>query len=121
MTPGDDEGHSEGRLVSRNTLLPPASVGPSSPLVRRRKKRDLMEVMEEEAQELLSFFNHRNVDALFKLIRNTLELLRKRVQGSAPMHFSGDNNYKLYIFFLTIHTYLLKLKVKCTEPKNETK
>lgn len=116
MTPGDDEGHSEGRLVSRNTLLPPASVGPSSPLVRRRKKRDLMEVMEEEAQELLSFFNHRNVDALFKLIRNTLELLRKRVQGSAPMHFSGDNNYKLYIFFLTIHTYLLKLKVKCTEP-----
>ncbi|XP_024917266.1 dynein heavy chain 5, axonemal [Cynoglossus semilaevis] len=88
---GDDEGHSEGRLVSRNTLLPPASVGPSSPLVRRRKKRDLMEVMEEEAQELLSFFNHRNVDALFKLIRNTLELLRKRVQGSAPMHFSVES------------------------------
>lgn len=59
-----------------------------------------MEVMEEEAQELLSFFNHRNVDALFKLIRNTLELLRKRVQGSAPMHFSGDNDYKTIYFFL---------------------
>ncbi|XP_029359358.1 dynein heavy chain 5, axonemal isoform X2 [Echeneis naucrates] len=80
---GDDEGHSESHLFSRNTLLPSASVGPSSPLMRRKKKRDLMEVMEEEAQELLSYFNHRNVDALLRLTRNTLEMLRKRIHASS--------------------------------------
>uniref|UniRef100_A0A3P8Q8G2 Dynein axonemal heavy chain 5 n=1 Tax=Astatotilapia calliptera TaxID=8154 RepID=A0A3P8Q8G2_ASTCA len=80
---GDDE-----RLFSRNTLLRSASVGPSSPLVRRKKKRDLMEVMEQEAQELLSYFNHRNVDALLKVTRNTLEMLRKRIHTSSLIHFS---------------------------------
>lgn len=84
-----DEGCSEGHLLSRNTSLPPASVGPSSPVLRRKKKRDLMEVMEQEAQELLSYFNHRNVDALLKLTRNTLEMLRKRIHTSSLMHFLG--------------------------------
>ncbi|TNN79750.1 Dynein heavy chain 5, axonemal [Liparis tanakae] len=87
---GEDEGRSEGRLFSRNTLLPPASVGPSSPLVRMKKKRDLMEVMEEEAQELLSYFNHRNVDALLRLTRNTLEMLRKRIHASSLTHFLAE-------------------------------
>ncbi|XP_056299693.1 dynein axonemal heavy chain 5 isoform X1 [Pseudoliparis swirei] len=87
---GEDEGRSEGRLFSRNTLLPPASVGPSSPLMRRKKKRDLMEVMEEEAQELLSYFNHRNVDALLRLTRNTLEMLRKRIHASSLTHFLAE-------------------------------
>ncbi|XP_027143184.1 dynein heavy chain 5, axonemal isoform X2 [Larimichthys crocea] len=89
---GEDEGRSEGRLFSRNTLLPPASVGPSSPLVRRKKKRDLMEVMEEEAQELLSYFNQRNVDALLRLTRNTLEMLRKRIHASSLMHFMAEGD-----------------------------
>ncbi|XP_070823538.1 dynein axonemal heavy chain 5 isoform X4 [Chaetodon trifascialis] len=87
-----DEGRSEDRLFSRNTLLPPASVGPSSPLVRRKKKRDLMEVMEAEAQELLSYFNHRNVDALLRLTRNTLEMLRKRIHASSLMHFLAESD-----------------------------
>ncbi|XP_070823536.1 dynein axonemal heavy chain 5 isoform X2 [Chaetodon trifascialis] len=89
---GEDEGRSEDRLFSRNTLLPPASVGPSSPLVRRKKKRDLMEVMEAEAQELLSYFNHRNVDALLRLTRNTLEMLRKRIHASSLMHFLAESD-----------------------------
>ncbi|XP_036931610.1 dynein heavy chain 5, axonemal isoform X3 [Acanthopagrus latus] len=89
---GEDEGRSEGRLFSRNTLLPPASVGPSSPLVRRKKKRALMEVMEEEAQELLSYFNHRNVDALLRLTRNTLEMLRKRIHASSLIHFLAESD-----------------------------
>ncbi|XP_030249747.1 dynein heavy chain 5, axonemal isoform X3 [Sparus aurata] len=89
---GEDEGRSEGRLFSRNTLLPPASVGPSSPLVRRKKKKDLMEVMEEEAQELLSYFNHRNVDALLRLTRNTLEMLRKRIHASSLIHFLAESD-----------------------------
>ncbi|XP_030605717.1 dynein heavy chain 5, axonemal isoform X1 [Archocentrus centrarchus] len=87
----DSEGEDE-RLLSRNTLLPPASVGPSSPLVRRKKKRDLMEVMEQEAQEVLSYFNHRNVDALLRVTRNTLEMLRKRILTSSLLNFSAESD-----------------------------
>uniref|UniRef100_A0A8C5C0U0 Dynein, axonemal, heavy chain 5 n=1 Tax=Gadus morhua TaxID=8049 RepID=A0A8C5C0U0_GADMO len=82
---GNPKHRSDARLFSRNTLAPPGPGGPStaSPLVRgRRKKRDLLEVMEEEAQELLSHFNHRNVDALLRLTRNTLEGLRRRIHAS---------------------------------------
>ncbi|CDQ81047.1 unnamed protein product [Oncorhynchus mykiss] len=58
----------------------------------QRKKRDLLEVMEEEAQELLSHFNHRNVDALLRLTRNTLETLRKRLHASSLLHFLGNTS-----------------------------
>uniref|UniRef100_A0A8C1CTU1 Dynein, axonemal, heavy chain 5 n=1 Tax=Cyprinus carpio carpio TaxID=630221 RepID=A0A8C1CTU1_CYPCA len=81
----EEECKSEGRLLSRSTMAP--SVGPSSPLMRKKKKKDLMKVMEEEAKELLSHFNHRNVDALLRLTRNTLETLRKRIHASSLMHF----------------------------------
>ncbi|XP_046898543.1 dynein axonemal heavy chain 5 isoform X2 [Hypomesus transpacificus] len=88
---GEEEGRLEGRLFSRNTTVPSAapSIGASasSPLAKRKKKKDLMEVMEEEAQELLSHFNHRNMDALLRLTRNTLEGLRKRIHASSLSHF----------------------------------
>nr|XP_019946997.1 PREDICTED: dynein heavy chain 5, axonemal [Paralichthys olivaceus] len=87
----DSEGEDEGQQFSRNTLLPTASTGPPSPLGRKKKKkRDLMEVMEEEAQELLSHFNHLNVDALLRLTRNTLEMLRLRLQDSPLKHFKAE-------------------------------
>ncbi|KAK2844297.1 hypothetical protein Q5P01_010956 [Channa striata] len=35
---GENEGHSDGRLCSRNTLPPTASVGSSSPVVRRKRR-----------------------------------------------------------------------------------
>lgn len=44
---------------------------------------DLKDVMEEEAQKLLSHFNHRNLDALLKMTRNTLEMLRKHFSSSS--------------------------------------
>ena len=84
-------GEDESQLFSRNILLPPAGTTPSSPLVRKKKKRDLMEVMEEEAQELLIHFNHLNMDALLRLTRHTLEVLRKHVQGSSHQHFNGGS------------------------------
>lgn len=76
-------------MVSRKTLLPPASVGPSSPLIRKKKKKDLAEVMEEEAKKLLSYFNHRCVESLFRLTRSNLEMLRKRIEQPSVNHFSG--------------------------------
>nr|XP_055066586.1 dynein axonemal heavy chain 5 [Misgurnus anguillicaudatus] len=87
---GEEEIKSEGRLLSRSTTVP--SIGPSSPLMRKRKKRYLMEVMEGEAQELLSHFNHRNVDALLRLTRNTLETLRKRLHTSTLTHFLAETD-----------------------------
>lgn len=77
-------------MVSRKNLLPPASVAPSSPLVRKKKKKDLAEVMEEEAKKLLSYFNHRCVESLLRLTRSNLEMLRKRIEQPSVNHFSGS-------------------------------
>ncbi len=65
------------------------SVGPSSPMIRKKKKKDLMKGMEEEAKELLCHFNHRNVDALLRLTRNTLETLCKCIHATSLINFLG--------------------------------
>ncbi|XP_028835842.1 dynein heavy chain 5, axonemal isoform X2 [Denticeps clupeoides] len=80
----------DGRFVSQTTMAP--SVGPSSPMIKKRRKRDLMAMIEEEAQELLSHLNHRNLDALLRLTRNTLEMMRKRIHASSTMQFLGNNS-----------------------------
>uniref|UniRef100_A0A3B3QAQ7 Dynein axonemal heavy chain 5 n=1 Tax=Paramormyrops kingsleyae TaxID=1676925 RepID=A0A3B3QAQ7_9TELE len=69
-----------GRLLSSNAMT--TSSGPSPP-VKKRRKKDLKAAMEAEARELLSHFNHRNVDALLRLTRNTLEQLRRRIHTSS--------------------------------------
>uniref|UniRef100_A0A3Q3BB94 Dynein, axonemal, heavy chain 5 n=1 Tax=Kryptolebias marmoratus TaxID=37003 RepID=A0A3Q3BB94_KRYMA len=79
--------HLSTKFVLCKIMLRLSYVGPSSPLMRRKKKRNLMEVMEEEAQELLSYFNHRNVDALLRVTRNTLEMIRKRIHTSSLIPF----------------------------------
>ncbi|XP_060727240.1 dynein axonemal heavy chain 5 [Tachysurus vachellii] len=81
----EEESKSDKGLFSRNTAT--LSTGPSSPQMRKKKKRHMMEAMEEEAQELLSHFSHRNLDALLRLTRNTLEALRRRIHASSLMHF----------------------------------
>ncbi|KAL4616938.1 dynein heavy chain 5, axonemal [Arapaima gigas] len=86
----EQNGKTEARLLSRNATG--TSIGPPSTLGKRKKKRDMLEVMEEEAQELLSHFNHRNVDALLRLTRNTLEHLRRRVHASSMLHFMAESD-----------------------------
>ncbi|XP_062925653.1 dynein axonemal heavy chain 5 [Mobula hypostoma] len=61
-----------------------------SPLTRRKKKD--LESMEEEAQELLSYFSHRNVDALLQVTRNTLETIRKRIHSSFLLYFMENDH-----------------------------
>uniref|UniRef100_A0A2K5U8Y9 Dynein axonemal heavy chain 5 n=1 Tax=Macaca fascicularis TaxID=9541 RepID=A0A2K5U8Y9_MACFA len=56
-----------------------------------RKKKET-EMLEEEARELLSHFNHRNVDALLKVTRNTLEAIRKRIHSSHTINFRDSNS-----------------------------
>ncbi|XP_078395203.1 dynein axonemal heavy chain 5 [Cetorhinus maximus] len=79
-----EERKSEKRSFTYNASQ--ISSGPLSP-VTKRKKKDLMEILEEEAQELLSHFSHRNVDALLKVTRNTLEAIRKRIHSSSLLYF----------------------------------
>lgn len=71
-----------------------------------------MEVMEEEAQELLSYFNHRNVDALLKLTRNTLEMLRKRIHTSSLMHFLGGSFVTLLLSYVAALNSLAYRQIK---------
>lgn len=71
-----------------------------------------MEVMEEEAQELLSYFNHRNVDALLRLTRNTLEMLRKRIHASSLIHFLGGSCVTI---LLVLVLWLIKTFLKGLE------
>ncbi|KAM9637240.1 dynein axonemal heavy chain 5 [Morphnus guianensis] len=57
----------------------------------KRKRMDL-ELLEEEANELLSYFNHCNIDALLKVTRNALETIRKRIHASSVINFLGNHN-----------------------------
>ncbi|XP_013370435.1 PREDICTED: dynein heavy chain 5, axonemal isoform X2 [Chinchilla lanigera] len=77
------------------TSSPNSGGGPlPSPAVTRKKKET--EMLEEEACELLSHFNHQNVDALLKVTRNTLEAIRKRIHSSRSISFLDSNNaYKV--------------------------
>ncbi|XP_065523675.1 dynein axonemal heavy chain 5 [Lathamus discolor] len=61
-----------------------------SPPVKR--KRTDIKVLEEEANELLSYFNHCNIDALLKVVRNTLETIRKRIHASSTVSFLENHN-----------------------------
>ena len=52
-----------------------------------KRKREMRDYLEEEAQELLSFFNHRNMEAIVRVTRTTLDAARKRVAASTAHHF----------------------------------
>ncbi|XP_061445335.1 dynein axonemal heavy chain 5 isoform X5 [Rhineura floridana] len=84
MQEGADEEVPLDTLASSHTASQ-ISAGLSSPLTKKKKKE--MEILEEEAQELLSHFNHCNIDALLKVTRNTLEAIRKRIHASSMFSF----------------------------------
>ncbi|XP_074682176.1 dynein axonemal heavy chain 5 isoform X8 [Strix aluco] len=57
-----------------------------------KRKRTNLEILEEEANELLSYFNHCNIDALLKVTRNTLETIRKRIHASSIINLLENHN-----------------------------
>lgn len=73
------------RPGSRASRLGSAVISPEAAAAKR--KREMRDYLEEEAQELLSFFNHRNVDAIVRVTRTTLDAARKRVAASTAHHF----------------------------------
>ncbi|EPQ10653.1 Dynein heavy chain 5, axonemal [Myotis brandtii] len=80
------EGHSDTSTSSLN-----ADSG-FLPLVTITRKKKEAEILEEEACELLSHFNHQNMDALLKVTRNTLEAIRKRIHSSNTISFRDSNS-----------------------------
>ncbi|XP_069469880.1 dynein axonemal heavy chain 5 [Ambystoma mexicanum] len=82
----NDEGRSESLSFSHTGTASQTLLGHSSPLTKKKKK-DMMEILEEEAHELLCHFNHRNLDALLKVTRNSLEAIRKRIHASSMITF----------------------------------
>ncbi|NXL61516.1 DYH5 protein, partial [Chordeiles acutipennis] len=74
-------------LTSYNSSEIWAGLSPSA----KRKRTDL-EMLEEEANELLSYFSNCNIDALLKVTRNTLETLRKHIHASSMINFLENDN-----------------------------
>ena len=57
-----------------------------------KRKREARIQMHEVAQELFIHFNHRNLDAIIKLIRTTLERIRRRILASVSANIYGENS-----------------------------
>lgn len=105
VLPVEEERRSKSLASSQNSSEMWAGLSPTA----KRKRMDL-EKLEEEANELLSYFSSRNIDALLKVIRNTLEAIRKRIHACSTINFLGDCivvhfSFKLY-----------KEKCKCIIP-----
>ncbi|KAM5264417.1 dynein axonemal heavy chain 5 [Ctenodactylus gundi] len=57
------------------------------PLVTCTRKMKETEVLQEDACEVLSHFNHQNIDALLRVTRNTLETIRRRIHSAHAVNF----------------------------------
>uniref|UniRef100_A0A8C3EUT6 Dynein axonemal heavy chain 5 n=1 Tax=Corvus moneduloides TaxID=1196302 RepID=A0A8C3EUT6_CORMO len=88
----EEERRSKSLTSSRNSSEMWAGPSPTA----KRKRMDL-EKLEEEANELLSYFNNRNIDALLKVTRNTLETIRKRIHQKKGVHPVIRTNINLSI------------------------
>lgn len=75
-----------------------ALLAPKPPLtptqLARKKRREAVDSMNEAAYELFSHFNHKNLDALIKLVKNTLEKLRRRITASQSKLAYNDTSKK---------------------------
>lgn len=67
----------------------------------------MLEILEERANELLSYYNHQNIEALNKVTRTTLDTIRKRIQATATILYKertqnpDDDGETLAPFFLS--------------------
>ncbi len=92
-----------------SSRLGSAAISPNAAALKR--KREMKDYLIEEAQELLSYFNHRNVDAIVRVTKATLDAMRKRVTVSSTLHYieasllARDNqtfNTPLFKSFMTL-------------------
>ncbi|XP_043563465.1 dynein axonemal heavy chain 5-like [Chiloscyllium plagiosum] len=67
-------------------------ISPDAHSISTLKRLKDPKFLKQEAKELLNHFSRRNVDALVKVIRNTLETLRKRMHSSHKIHFEAQSD-----------------------------
>ncbi|XP_077982678.1 dynein axonemal heavy chain 5-like [Glandiceps talaboti] len=84
--------HGSGRSHSRHTSRIHSAVAAKNTVAK--KKREMRENLEESAQELLSHFNHRNLDALLKVTRTTLDSIRRRITSSSHLAYMDEDKGK---------------------------
>ncbi|GCC27018.1 hypothetical protein chiPu_0005439 [Chiloscyllium punctatum] len=65
-------------------------ISPDAHSISTLKRLKDHKFLKQEAKELLNHFSRRNVDALVKVIRNTLETLRKRMHSSHKIRYEDD-------------------------------
>ncbi|XP_041488031.1 dynein heavy chain 5, axonemal [Microtus oregoni] len=86
---GDSSGKREGYPeVLESSFNAGACPLPLTANTRKKKESETL----EEARELLSHFNHQNIDALLKVTRNTLEGIRRRIHFSHMINFRDSSN-----------------------------
>lgn len=90
-----------------SSRLGSAAISPHVAALKR--KREMKDYLIEEAQELLSYFDHRNVDAIVRVTKATLDAMRKRVTVSSSLHYveasvlaSQTFNTPLFKSFMTL-------------------
>uniref|UniRef100_A0A1I8FY30 Dynein heavy chain 5, axonemal n=1 Tax=Macrostomum lignano TaxID=282301 RepID=A0A1I8FY30_9PLAT len=89
----DDDDRSEmGAEESEERQREVESAGERPAQLGGRRKKDEKEQIEEAAMELLNHFNHRNMDAIVKVTKNTLEALRKRISASTLISYDKAAN-----------------------------
>lgn len=88
-TKSPSESRRSGSRTGSNTRSRPQSTRADA---AARKRREMKENLDEAAMELLAHFNHRNLDALLKVTRFTLEGLRKRITTSSMVHYIGGKS-----------------------------
>lgn len=70
---------------SAGSRLGSAAISPAAAAAKR--KREARDQLNMEAQELLTHFIHKNIDAIVRVTRTTLDGMRKRVQAAVAHHY----------------------------------
>ena len=78
----------------------------------RLRKRLLRENLEEEAKELRSAFQHRNLEAILRATRSTLEILKKRVQVSSLHMYEVTPAQVTHLSYSISEILLLKISLQ---------
>ena len=75
---------------SASSRLGSAVISPAAAAAKR--KREIRDQLNMEAQELLMHFIHKNVDAIVRVTRTTLDGMRKRVQAAVAHHYVENSS-----------------------------
>jgi len=66
----------------------------------RRKREQQNESLQVAIMELLNHFSHRNLDAIVRVIRMTLEKLRKRI--TSTLSYGNFRSFSFHFFFFLL-------------------